>query len=165
MHSYELGVWKGYHLSIEGIRKLVRKQSSCSSKLKYWYQTFFKAKCSTRQCFSFRNFTYNSHETCLSDTSGYFVKRLFCHPGDLTWDFEPFLPVSRLESEITCSRLRDSRAHGIEKFRKRKKTGGNWVEGEAAEKGRQRNAWTFFNISLPTISWNISCLRFKRQSP
>ena len=35
---------------------------------------FFKAKCSTRQGFSlFRNFTYNSHETYLSDTGGYFV--------------------------------------------------------------------------------------------
>ena len=35
------------------------------------------------------------------------------------------------------------------------------VTTEAAEKGRKRNASTFFNISLPTVSWNISCLRFK----
>ena len=33
---------------------------------------------------------------------------------------------------LACSRLRDSRARGIEKGRKRKKTGGNWGEGEAA---------------------------------
>ena len=37
-----------------------------------------------------------------------------------------------LHQVLACSRLRDSRARGIEKGRKRKKTGGNWGEGEAA---------------------------------
>ena len=36
--------------------------------------------------------------------------------------------------QIACSRLRDSKARGTEKARTRKKkTGGNWGEGEAAE--------------------------------
>ena len=35
-------------------------------------------------------------------------------------------------TDVACSRLRDCRARGIEKARTRKKTGGNWGEGEAA---------------------------------
>ena len=52
----------------------------------------------------------------------------------------------------------NSRARGIEKARKKKKTtGGNWGEGEAAEEGRKRNDYTlspsprfpFFPAPLP----------------
>ena len=35
MHSYELGMWKGYHFSIEGVQKLVRKESFLKLKIKF----------------------------------------------------------------------------------------------------------------------------------
>ena len=76
MHSYELGMWKGYHFAIEGIRKIVRKQSYLKLKIEILIANVFQSKMfhQTMFCFSlFRNFTYNSHETYLSDTSGYFV--------------------------------------------------------------------------------------------
>ena len=34
---------------------------------------FKKTKCFTRQCFSMRNVTYNTQETCLFDTSCLFL--------------------------------------------------------------------------------------------
>ena len=166
MHSYELGMWKGYHFSIEGIRKLIRKQSYLKLKIKILIANVFQSKMFHQTMF------FSFSKLYIYQPRDIFVwhKRLFCHlpaihwaisslpvpcfamtwdlksklyltsglltlpdnPGDLTWDFEPFLPVSRLESEIACSRLRDSRARGIEKARKRKK------REETGERGRRR---------------------------
>ena len=156
-----------YHFSIEGIRKLIRKQSYLKLKIKISIDSkrFSKQNVPPDNVFLFEilHITAARHicltqGVILSSTSNSWAisslqlprftitwdlkSKLYLtsglstlpdNPGDLTWDFEPFLAVSRLESEIACSRLRDGRARGIEKARKRKK------QEETGERGRRRN--------------------------